>query len=136
MLIFLRWATTLIRFERELYRNPAQDLNRLWWEYVERFQKVTPPENRDRPEWASKIHLASSPVYYQNYVLGELMASQLLQFIHTNVVKADSYVGESKVGKYLVEQVFKPGARYDWNTMLRKATTEELNPGHFVTQFV
>jgi peptidyl-dipeptidase A len=136
MLIFLRWATTLIRFERELYRNPKQDLNRLWWNYVERFQKVTPPENRDRPDWASKIHLASSPVYYQNYVLGELMASQLLQFIHKNVAQADSYVGESKVGKYLVEQVFRPGARYDWNTMLMKATTEELNPGHFVTQFV
>src|SRR5262249_28792886 len=27
MLIFLRWALTLVRFERELYRNPEQDLN-------------------------------------------------------------------------------------------------------------
>src|SRR5215471_7643114 len=65
MLIFLRWAITLIRFERELYRNPGRDLNRLWWEYVEQFQKVTTPEGRDRADWASKIHLASSPVYYK-----------------------------------------------------------------------
>ena len=55
MLIFLRWAMTLIRFERELYRNPGMDLNRLWWEYVQRFQKVTPPENRDRAD--RLIHL-------------------------------------------------------------------------------
>src|SRR5262249_41676817 len=82
MLIFLRWAITLVRFERELYRDPEQDLNRLWWEYVERFQKITPPPGRDRADWASKVHLASSPVYYQNYVLGELMASQILQHIH------------------------------------------------------
>jgi len=131
MLIFLRWAITLIQFERELYRNPGGNLNRKWWEHVERYQKVTPPPNRDRADWASKIHLATSPVYYQNYVLGELMASQLLRF-----VEADGYVGNSRAGNFLVEKVFKPGARYDWNTMLRTATGENLNPEHFIRQFV
>jgi peptidyl-dipeptidase A len=136
MLIFLRWAITLVRFERELYRNTGQNLNRLWWEYVERYQKVTPPPNRDQADWASKNHLATSPVYYQNYVLGELMASQLLHYIHSNVVKAESYAGNASVGSYLVEKVFKPGARYDWNTMLKRATGENLNPAHFIAQFV
>jgi peptidyl-dipeptidase A len=136
MLIFLRWAITLIRFERELYRNPMRDLNRLWWEYVRQFQKVTPPGNGNRADWASKIHLASSPVYYQNYVLGELMASQILTFLHQQVVKSESYVGSPEVGEYLREKVFKPGARYDWATMLKKATKEQLNPEHFIAQFV
>jgi peptidyl-dipeptidase A len=136
MLIFLRWAITLIRFERELYRNSKTDLNRLWWEYVQRFQKVTPPENRDRADWASKTHLATSPVYYQNYVLGELMASQLLRFIHKNIVKSERYVGNPSIGDYLVEKVFKPGGRYDWNTMLTRATGEQLTPEHFIAQFV
>lgn len=136
MLIFLRWAITLIRFERELYRNSKTDLNRLWWEYVQRFQKVTPPENRDRADWASKTHLATSPVYYQNYVLGELMASQLLGYIHKNIVRSEGYVGNPIVGDYLVENVFKPGGRYDWNTMLTRATGERLSPEHFIAQFV
>ena len=136
MLIFLRWAITLVRFERELYRDSSQDLNRLWWEYVERFQKVTPPPDRDHADWASKNHLATSPVYYQNYVLGELMASQLLRYLHHNVVKLESYVGNPQVGQFLVDRIFKSGARYDWNTMLRKATDEDLNPDHFVAQFV
>ncbi len=136
MLIFLRWALTLVRFERELYRNPDQNLNRLWWEYVERYQMVSPPEGRDLPDWASKTHLATSPAYYQNYVLGELMASQLLGYIHRNVVKSESYVGNLEVGTYLVEKVFKPGARYGWNEMLRRATGEALDPSHFVRQFV
>src|SRR5262245_9809475 len=126
MLIFLRWAITLVRFERELYRNTAQDLNRLWWEYVERFQKITPPPDRDRPDWASKVHLASSPVYYQNYVLGELMASQTLRFVQREVLHAESYADNLAVGQFLRERIFKPGARYDWNTMLRKATGEGL----------
>jgi peptidyl-dipeptidase A len=136
MLIFLRWAITLVRFERKLYRSNGEDLNRLWWEYVERFQKITPPPNRNQADWASKNHLATSPVYYQNYVLGELMASQLLQYIHREVVKSESYVGNPEVGLYLVEKIFRPGSRYDWNTMLKRATAEELNPQHFVAQFV
>jgi peptidyl-dipeptidase A len=136
MLIFLRWAITLVRFERELYRNPEQNLNGLWWEYVERIQHVTPPPDRNQAHWASKNHLATSPVYYQNYVLGELMASQLLQYIYRSVVKGESYVGNAAIGNYLVEKVFKPGSRYDWNTMLKHATGEDLNPAHFLQQFV
>jgi len=136
MLIFLRWAITLVRFERELYRNSGQNLNRLWWEYVERFQKVKPPPNRDLPDWASKNHLATSPVYYQNYVLGELMASQILDYIHREVVQSGSYVGNPAVGEFLVEKVFKPGARYDWNTLLKSATGQELSPKFFIAQFV
>jgi peptidyl-dipeptidase A len=136
MLIFLRWAITLVRFERELYRNPQQDLNHLWWQYVERFQKITPPPGRDRADWASKVHLASSPVYYQNYVLGELMASQILQHIHARVMRARSYIGDRAVGEFLVEKIFRPGARYEWNTMLKRATNEDLDPKHFVAQFI
>lgn len=135
MLIFLRWAITLIRFERELYRNEGRDLNRLWWEYVQRIQKITPPQNREHPDWASKIHLSSSPAYYQNYVLGELMASQVLRCIRQNDGGSNSYAGNAKAGQFLVEKIFKPGARYDWNTMLNKATGELLNPRHFIEQF-
>jgi peptidyl-dipeptidase A len=136
MLIFLRWAITLVRFESRLYRSNGENLNRLWWEYVERFQKVTPPPDRDRADWASKNHLATSPVYYQNYVLGELMASQILKFIHREIAGGATYVENAGVGAFLTEKIFRPGARYDWNTMLRRATGEDLNPQHFVAQFV
>src|SRR4029077_6540990 len=121
MLIFLRWAITLVRFESELYRDPEQNLNGLWWQLVERVQKVTPPPNRALPDWASKSHLSTSPAYYQNYVLGELMASQVLRYIHRDVVKSESYVGHDETGRFLVEKVFKPGARYEWNELLRQS---------------
>jgi peptidyl-dipeptidase A len=136
MLIFLRWALTLTRFERELYRNPEQNLNRLWWEDVARYQLVTPPPNRNLPDWASKIHLATSPAYYQNYVFGEMMASQLLSVIHRDIVKRESYVGNAAVGEYLIDRVFKPGARRSWNDLVKDATGESLSPDYFVQQFV
>lgn len=134
MLIFLRWALTLIRFERELYRNPAQDLASLWWKFVSRIQMITPPVDTSRPDWASKIHLAVAPVYYQNYVLGELMASQVLAHIEHKVAPGGD-IFTPHVGDYLVQSVFKPGARWHWNEMLARATGEELSPQHFLSQF-
>ena len=35
------------------------------------------PTERTAPDWAAKIHVALAPVYYQNYLYGELVASQL-----------------------------------------------------------
>jgi peptidyl-dipeptidase A len=75
-LIFVRWGLLFVHFERELYRNPDQDLNRLWWSMAADFQQVALPADRDRPDWASKIHLACFPVYYHNYLPGELTASR------------------------------------------------------------
>jgi peptidyl-dipeptidase A len=45
-------------------------------------------------------------------------------------------VGNLQVGEFLVEKIFKPGARYPWNEMLKRATGEELRPEYFVEQFV
>src|SRR5690606_4931137 len=97
---------------------------------------VTPPPDRSKADWASKNHLATSPAYYQNYVLGELMASQVLRHIYERVVGHESFVGNAEVGNFLIEKIFKPGARFHWNEMLRQATGEPLNPEHFVKQFV
>jgi peptidyl-dipeptidase A len=97
---------------------------------------VTPPPDRDLPDWAAKNHLSTSPVYYQNYVLGELMASQLISYIHKHIVKSDNFVGHQAVGAYLVDAVFKPGSRYVWSEMLQRGTAESLNPDYFIRQFV
>mgnify|MGYP001084335880 CR=1 FL=1 len=36
-LIFARWTLVMLHFEKALYENPRQDLNRRWWDDVERF---------------------------------------------------------------------------------------------------
>ena len=77
LLVFARWVLVMTNFERQLYADPDADLDTLWWDLVERFQLVRRPEGRHAPDWAAKIHLAAAPVYYQNYLYGELFASQL-----------------------------------------------------------
>lgn len=135
LLIMARWCLVMTHFERGLYADPGQDLNRLWWRLVERFQGVTPPEGRDAPDWAAKLHLALAPVYYQNYLLGEMFASQLLEFLRRNVLGSagdDALVSSGEVGAYLKKAIFEPGARYRWDDLIVRATGEPLNPAYFV----
>jgi len=140
-LVFSRWAQVMYRFEKAMYENPDQDLNALWWNLVEKYQMVKKPEGRDMPDWATKTHIASTPCYYHNYLMGELLASQLYYKIVKDVIKSDDYSlqsfkGNTEVGKFLTENVFKPGNRWYWNDMIEKATGEKLTAKYYAKQFV
>lgn len=140
-LVFSRWSQVMYRFEKSMYENPDQDLNKLWWDLVEKYQMIKRPAGRTSPDWATKIHIATSPCYYHNYHLGELFASQLYYAINKNVLKQDpaksnSWVGRKEVGDFLKKNVFGVGARYYWNDMIEKATGEKLTAKYYAMQFV
>jgi peptidyl-dipeptidase A len=118
MIVFSRWAQVMYRFEKGMYENPEQDLNKLWWDLVEKYQMIAKPSGRNMPDWATKIHIALYPCYYHNYLLGELLASQLYYCITGKVSKSQSFKDEKAVGDFLREKVFAPGARYQWNDMI------------------
>ena len=126
----------MFRFEKALYDDPEQDLNRLWWDLVEKYQELRRPEGRNEPDYASKIHIVSAPAYYHNYMMGELFASQVHHAIAREVLGgADPatavYVGNQAVGEFMKRAVFAPGRTLDWNELTRHATGEELSPKAF-----
>ncbi len=140
-LVFSRWCQVMFRFEKSMYENPDQDLNKLWWDLVEKYQMLRKPEGRNNADWASKIHVALYPCYYHNYQLGELLASQLQAYINTKVLQRNasdivSLSNNPEIGTYLLNSVFRPGARYQWNDMIRRATGEELTAKFYAKQFV
>jgi peptidyl-dipeptidase A len=140
-LAFTRWSQVMVRFERAMYQNPEQDLNKLWWDLVEQYQYIKKPEGRNEPDWAAKIHLAQYPAYYHNYVLGELTASQIMNTIVRTVEKKDvfaeiSFAGKPEIGDYLKQKIFFPGAKYQWNDLLKYATGEGLTAKYFAEEFV
>jgi peptidyl-dipeptidase A len=140
-LIFARWDMVMYYFEKGLYANPDQDLNKLWWDLVEKYQLVRRPPNRSQPDWAAKIHFTAAPCYYHNYMLGEMLASQLHHTLVHKVLglksdKGVSYVGQKKAGQYLREKVFEAGDLYPWNEMIKRSTSEPLTAKYFVDQFV
>ncbi len=140
-LVFSRWAQVMYHFEKSMYENPDQDLNQLWWDMVEKYQLLKRPEGRNEPDWATKIHIATVPCYYHNYLMGELLASQLYYYIVGNVLKSEDYKFQSftnnkAVGDYLKAKIFMPANRYYWNDMIEKATGEKLTAKYYARQFV
>ena len=140
-LVFARWCQVMFRFEQKLYEDPDQDLNNLWWELVEKYQLIKKPKGRNEPDWAAKIHFTIAPVYYHNYMLGELLASQLHTYIVYKLLKTEpeetvSYVNKRVIGSYLKKNVFRVGKKYTWSEMIKQATGEYLTAKYFVDQFV
>ncbi|MCH2114184.1 MAG: M2 family metallopeptidase [Pirellulales bacterium] len=140
LLIFSRWCQVMLRFEVALYQDPDQDLNTLWWDLVERYQLLTRPEGRSAPDYASKIHVVTTPAYYHNYMMGELFACQL----HAAIVRALDistdpataiYKDNLAVGEFMKRKVFGPGLTLPWDELIRQATGEELNAMAFAEEF-
>ena len=131
LLVFARWVLVMTNFERSLYADPDADLDTLWWDLVERHQLVHRPDGRHAPDWAAKIHLAAAPVYYQNYLYGELFASQLDA---TLAARTDGLVDRRAAGELLRTDVFAPGASLRWDDLVTRATGEPLSATHLARQ--
>jgi peptidyl-dipeptidase A len=139
LLIFSRWCQVMLRFEAGLYANPDQDLNKLWWDLVEKYQLLKRPVNRNAPDYGSKVHICSAPAYYHNYMMGQLFASQVHHALSKEVLHASpreaNYTGNVAVGQWMKEKVFYPGRTLSWNELTKFATGEELNAKAFAADF-
>ena len=122
-LLFARWCMVMTHFERELYSDPEADLDARWWDLVEKYQQVIRPPGRSTPDWAAKIHLAVAPVYYHNYLLGDILASQLSSTIHSDL---GGLLGVPEAGEFLVDRLFRPGNRLRWDALIEQATGRSL----------
>lgn len=138
-LIFARWTLVMFNFEKALYENPDQDLNKLWWDMKERYQMLKRPVGRNAADWAAKPHFTIAPVYYHNYMLGELLAAQFRAVL----VKMAKYEGPAYAldygkhrmfGDYFKKRVFAPGATAPWPEFVQEATDESLNPKYFAEE--
>jgi peptidyl-dipeptidase A len=126
-LIFSRWVLVMTYFERELYRNPEQDLNRLWWDLVEKFQKIRSCGSTHGCDWAAKVHIGLAPVYYFSYLLGELFASLLEE--------KNSVFASKQTGGFLNKRLFSPGNSLSWDALIEYATGRRLTADAWLAQF-
>jgi peptidyl-dipeptidase A len=124
LLVFARWVLVMTHFERGLYAQPNDNHDDRWWDLVERFQLVQRPDGRHAPDWAAKIHIAAAPVYYHNYLFGEMFASQL-------AASLGGLVDNDAAGRALSSRVFAPGATQRWDHLIEQATGSALTPAVF-----
>ena len=133
-LIFSRWVLVMTAFESELYRNPAQDLNRLWWQCVEKYQKIRAPKNREKSfDWATKYHIGLAPVYYFSYLLGEMFASAIQEALLKEHGSID--LSNPEAGQFLRQKLFGPGNTMPWDALIEHVTGKPLTPDAWIREF-
>ncbi len=140
-LIFSRWTQVMLRFEQALYADPAADLNRLWWQLKERYQLQRPPDDCSGSDYGAKMHVVAAPVYYHNYMLGELFACQLHAHMAARIVGVDDpattcFYGRPEAGAFLRQQVFEPGNRYRWDELTRRVSAGPLTAAAFARMYL
>jgi peptidyl-dipeptidase A len=138
-LLFARWSLVMLNFEKALYENPDQDLNKLWYDDVERFQLLHRPADRNAPDWAAKPHFTIAAVYYHNYQLGELFAAQLRATLakmakHEGPASTLSFNGRKDFGEFLRTKVFYPGMTRPWPQFVEEATGQPLSPAAYAAE--
>jgi peptidyl-dipeptidase A len=133
-LIFSRWAIVMTKFEMELYSNPHQDLNNLWWDLVEQYQLIKKPTGRDgKNDWASKYHLGLAPVYYYSYLLGEMFASSMLKKLK-EVTNNNKYWNKMS-GQYLRDKLFFPANKWKWDRVVENVLDYPLTCDDWINDF-
>jgi len=133
-LIFSRWVLAMTFFESELYRDPSQNLNKLWWDAVEKYQKIRPPANRQQEhDWASKYHIGLAPVYYFSYLLGEFFASAIEESLIKKIGSKD--IANPQAGAFLNKKLFYPGNTLSWNRLIEEVTGAPLTSEAWLKQF-
>lgn len=131
-LAFTRFTLLLVHFERELYRDPEQNLNQLWWQLRERYQGLKPPPGRDQPDWAAEFHLVAAPVSYHHYLLGRCLASQIWR----KLADGGRVALDPRLGAFLRDQVAAPGASLRWEVLVERITGGPLSEEAYLQEIL
>lgn len=133
-LIFSRWVLVMTYFEQELYKNPEQDLQALWWSMVHKYQKILPPKERgNKSDWAAKYHIGLAPVYYYSYLLGEMLASSIEETLLQET--GSSSIATKAAGKLLQERLFSKANTLPLESLVVHTTKKPLSSKAWIKQY-
>ena len=123
---FVARSLEIIEFERDMYKNPEQDLAKLWQEKRDKyFNRKTQPDN----EWATIPHYLSHPGYYQNYFRAALMKAQIYNHLKE---KLGNITENSDTARYLERNIFKLGASIDEYDLIKQLTGKDFSSEDFI----
>ena len=131
-----RKLLALSEFEQEIYRNPYQDLDSLWYKLNLKYLGVSYPAEKNSGIWAANKFAPSLSCSTHNVLLADVFAAQLQHAIESSVIKQTNgvYTNNKAVGQYLKDNLYRYGNLLPWEKLIEKATGEPLNSMYFVNQ--
>lgn len=127
---YLRQRTAYALFEYSLYANPAQDLNQLM---AKSEQDILGVAYDETARWAANAWYVSFPVYWQNYVIADFIASQVHGYLKNEF---GGFTGYPEALSYLREKLLRPGASIDWQVKIKDATGRPLSADDLIADIL
>jgi len=112
-------------FEFEAYADPDQDLVRLYNRIHSRYLGV---KMHDTAVWAFNPLYGSDPIYLQSYVVGEMVARQIL---HNLDQRFETEWGK-QAGNYLQKKFYSRGAEQTLDELMQSGTGESLSARYLI----
>lgn len=142
-IVFMPWSCgVMTEFEYELYSQhlPADQYNQKWWELVQKYQGIIPPQPRGEEfcDPCTKTHINDDPAQYYDYGLSFVLLFQFHEYIAKNILQQDphstNYYGSQAVGDFL-KQLLEPGKTKDWRELLRDSIGQDLSAQAMLNYF-
>jgi peptidyl-dipeptidase A len=95
-------------------------LNRLWSKTRSKYLFV---KENETPQWASQSIFTTHPIYFQNYIIADLIAAQTIAHLKDS---HGTLLDNPEVSKFLISNYYAPGASIDWQDKIEKATGRKL----------
>lgn len=124
---FVSSSITIIDFERNMYKNPNQDLKELWKNLCIKYKYRNPNEEATN-EWATIPHYLSHPAYYQNYFRASLIKAQIYRALTD---KLGELTSNNKTADYLDKNLFQYGGSKEDDEILDAITGKKLSATDF-----
>ena len=124
---FVGSSMAIIDFERNMYKNPDQDLKQLWKDMSVKY-KGRSEKDEATNEWATIPHFLSHPAYYQNYFRASLIKAQLYDALTD---KFGNLTENKNTAKYLDEHIFQYGGSKEDDEILQEVTGKPLTAEAF-----
>ena len=112
-------------FEFEAYADPDQDLVRLYNRIHSRYLGV---EMHDTAVWAFNPLYGSDPIYLQSYVVGEMVARQILH----NLDQRFGTEWGKQAGNYLQKKFYSRGAEQTLDELMQSGTGESPSARYLI----
>lgn len=128
----------MAEFEREIYRDPDQNLDSLWCDINLKYLGQKMSSEKGVCVWAVNKYSTSLSCTIHNFVLADIFAAQLQHTIKKNVTdKTNGTIQNNKaIGWYLNNNLYSYGNLLPWEELVVKATGEPLNPEYFAKQLM
>ncbi|MAG57177.1 MAG: hypothetical protein CMJ83_12865 [Planctomycetes bacterium] len=133
-LIAVRHARVLNHFERELYSDPGQDLNALWWDLLKTNLHINARDEGRHPAWAISRELLAPCGTAPHRGLGIIAGAQIQDSLPP-VARDASVLVDSEAAAMIRDLYLRPAAGRSWPEHLKQTTGRPLEARSFAERF-